>query len=79
MSNARPQISLSNDVVWLIRDGEGEKRNGDLLCNVLELGQLGRQVGEESLEADSGVKRMQNPRMVRMKLIMEVRSVVNCM
>jgi len=78
LSNARPQVGLSNDAIGLVRDGEGEQRNRDLLCNVLELGQLGRQVGEESLEADSGVKRVQNPGMVGMKL-REVWSVVNCM
>jgi len=38
LPNARPQVGLSNDVVGLIRDGEGERRNGDLLRNVPELG-----------------------------------------
>ena len=79
LSDARPQVGLSNDVVGLIRDGEGIRGNGDLLCNVPELGQLGRQVWEESLETDSGILRVQNPRMIGMELVREARSVVNCM
>ena len=38
LSDARPQVGLSNDVVGLIRDGESERGNGDLLCNVPKLG-----------------------------------------
>jgi hypothetical protein len=63
-----------NHVVGIGGNGEGERRNGDLLSNFLELGQLGRQVGKEPLEADSGIKRVQNSGMVRMKLIGEDRS-----
>ena len=77
LSNARPQVRLGNDIVGLIRHSVGEWRNVDLLRNFLELGQLGRQVGEEVLETDSGVDGMQNPGMVRVKLIRKDQSTVS--
>ena len=72
LPNTGPQVRLSNNVVGLVWDGEGEWKNRDLLSSVLEFGQLGRQVGEESLEADPGVKRVQNSGMVGVKLIREI-------
>ena len=69
LSNARPQVGLSNGVVRFIGNKVREWRDVDLLRNLPELGQLGRQVGEEPLEADSRVERVQNSGMVGMKLI----------
>jgi hypothetical protein len=49
----------------------------DLLSNFPEFSQLGRQVGKEPLEADSGVEGVQNSGMVRMKLNRKGRSAVS--
>ena len=77
LSDARPQVRLGNDIVRLIGHGVVERRNGDLLRNSLELSQLGRQVGKELLETDSGVEGVQNSGMVRVKLIREDQSAVS--
>ena len=69
LSDTRPQVCLSDGVVGLIGNGVGEWRNMDLLRNFPEFGQLGRQAGEEPLEADARVKRVQNSGVIGMKLI----------
>ena len=68
LPDTRPQPRLRNDVVGLIGNGVGERANGDRLSSFPEFGQLGRQVGEELLEAESRVKGVQHPGMVGVKL-----------
>lgn len=69
LRHAGPQVCLSDGVVGLIGNRVDEWRNGDLLSNFPEFSQLGCQIGKESLEADSGVKRVQNLGMAGMKLM----------
>lgn len=75
LSNTRPQVRLRNDIVGLIRDGVGERRNVDLLSNFLEFGQLDCQVWKEPLKADSRVESVQNSGVIGMKLTRKDRSV----
>ena len=79
LSNTRPQVRLRNDIVGLLRDGVGERRNVDLLSSLAEFCQLGRQVWKEPLEADSGVEGVQNSGVVGMKLIRKDESAASAM
>lgn len=79
LSNTRPQVRLSNDVVGFIGNGVDELGNRDLLSNFPEFSQLGRQFWKERLEADSGVEGVQDPGMVRVKLIRGNRSAIGGM
>ena len=69
LSHTRPQIHVINNVAGIVGNGEGDLRNRDLLRNCPELSQLGRQLGKEPLEADSGVEGVQDSGVVRVKLI----------
>ena len=79
LSNTRPQVRLRNDIVGLLRDGVGKRRNVDLLSSLAEFCQLGRQVWKEPLEADSGVEGVQNSGVVGMKLIRKDESAASAM
>jgi hypothetical protein len=56
LSHTRPQVHVINNVAGIVGNGEGDLRNRDLLRNCPEFSQLGRQLGEEPLEADSRVE-----------------------
>ena len=68
LSNARPQPRLGDDVVGLVGNRVNEGRNGDFLSNFSEFSQLGRQLREEPLKANSWIEGVQDPGMVGVEL-----------